>query len=150
MSDTITGPTDEYAELVALTNANGGRITPEIVLEAATNPASSFHKHINWDVDDAARRFQLQQAGAIIRKFRIVREANGRTIRVDAFVRVPDSANGYAPTQDVVTLDWVVQQKRLRLIASMEKLAIELRHWDEFTALADVLDEALAETSTTS
>jgi hypothetical protein len=42
-------------------------------------------------------------------------------------------------------MDWVVQQRRIRLIASMERLAVELRHWDEFTTLADAIDEVLAE-----
>jgi hypothetical protein len=143
--ETIVGPADEYDELQQLLTELGGRVTAEQVLERAQDPGSTFHAHFVWDDGEAAHRYRLQQAGALIRKFKVVRNVGGRTIKVDAFVKVPDSTDGYVPVHEAVTMDWVVQQRRIRLIASMERLAVELRHWDEFTTLADAIDEVLAE-----
>jgi ABC-type transporter lipoprotein component MlaA len=80
----------------------------------------------------------------LIRKFKVVRNVGGRTIKVDAFVKVPDSTDGYVPVHEAMTMDWVVQQRRIRMIAQMERLAQELRHWDEFAAVADAIVDALA------
>ena len=100
-----------------------------------------------WDDSEAAHRYRLQQAGGLIRKFKVVRNVGGRTIKVDAFVKVPDSTDGYVPVHEAMTMDWVVQQRRIRLIASMERLAEELRSWDEFSTVAEAINEALAATS---
>lgn len=139
---TITGPADEYAELQQLTQQLGGRVTPEAVLDQARNPESTFHAHITWDEGEAARKFQLQQAAGIIRKFKVVREEGGRMITVPSFVRVGDSQNGYAPVESVIGVDWVVQQRRIQLIDRLNRLAEELRNWDEFADLANAIVEA--------
>lgn len=142
--ETIVGPADEYDEMNQLITSSGGRITAEAVLERAQDPGSLFHAHFTWDDTDAAHRYRLQQAGALIRKFKVVRNVGGRTITVDAFVKVPDSTDGYVPVHEAMTMDWVVQQRRIRIVASMERLAVELRHWDEFTSVADAITGALA------
>jgi hypothetical protein len=142
--ETIVGAADEYDEMTDLITANGGRVTAEQVLERAQDPTSPFHSHFVWDDTEAAHRYRLQQAGALIRKFKVVRNVGGRTIKVDAFVKVPDSTDGYVPVHEAMTMDWVVQQRRIRMIASMERLAQELRHWDEFTSVADAIVDALA------
>jgi hypothetical protein len=145
MSDqSIIGPADEYDELTQLVEANGGRVTAELVLERAQDPTSSFHTHFVWDDTEAAHRYRLQQAGQLIRKFKLVRNSGGRTIRVEAFVKVPDSQDGYVPVEQAVTMDWVVQHRRIQLIASMERLAEQLRSWDEFSLVAEAISEALA------
>jgi hypothetical protein len=145
MSDeAIQGPADEYAEMRALVESNGGRVTAEIILERATDPSSTFHSHFVWDDTEAAHRYRLQQAGGLIRKFKVIRNVGGRTIRVDAFVKVPDAADGYVPVQEAMTMDWVVQHRRIQLIASMERLAEQLRNWEEFSVVAEAITEALA------
>jgi hypothetical protein len=147
MSDVIYGPTDEYVELEALCVANGGRVTPALVLDRAADPSSTFHQHITWDDTEAARKFRLQQAGAIIRKFKIIETSGGQTIKVDAYVKIPDSLDGYAPVREAITMDSFVQQRHLLMRRKIERLVEELRHWDEFAALADVMTAALAEAS---
>jgi hypothetical protein len=94
-------------------------------------------------VDEAAHKFQLQQAGGIIRKFKVQYDSGGRIIKAAAFVRVPDSTDGYMPLQQAMTMEWVMQGRRMSLIASMERLAQELSHWTEFAALAEALNAAI-------
>lgn len=142
--DTVTGPVDEYAEMSALVDRSGGRVTPAQVLEQASDPTSTFHRHFEWDDGEAAHRFRLQQAAGLIRKFKVVRDVGGRTIRADAFVRVPDSNEGYMPLQQALTTELLVQRRRLELIARMETLAEQLRDWDEFAGIAAAISEALA------
>jgi len=147
MTDTIHGPAEELVELEALLDAKGGRITPSDVTEAAANPASALHRHFTWDDTEAAHKYRLQQAASVIRRFRIIRESQGRTITVPAFVRIPDDSGGYQRTTDIITNDLLVQRQRLRLIAAMERLAEQLRSWDEFAGVAEALTEAVAEAS---
>jgi hypothetical protein len=142
--ETIVGPADEYAEMIDLVTELGGRVTAEQVLARASDPTSTFHKHFVWDDTEAARRYRLQQAGGLLRKFKVVQSTGGRTIKVDAFIKIPDSTDGYAPVREAITMDWVVAQRRIRLISTMERLAQELSHWDEFTAVADAITDALA------
>jgi hypothetical protein len=143
-TDTVSGPPEIRAELELLLDAHGGRISPQLIVEAAANPASAMHDAFMWDDTEAAHRYRLQQAGALLRRFQIVRQTAGRTIAVPAYLRVPDQVNGYARTGDVLGSDWVIQQRRLRLIGSMERLRDELANWDEFVGIVNVLDEALA------
>lgn len=145
--ESIQGPADEYQEMRELIVGNGGRVTAELVLERASDPSSTFHDHFVWDDTEAAHRYRLQQAGGLIRKFKLIRNVGGRTITVDAFVKVPDSQDGYVPVQEAITMDYVVQHRRIQLIASMERLAEQLRSWDEFSMVADAITEALATAS---
>jgi hypothetical protein len=146
MTDTIRGgPIEVYAELERLADDNAGRLTPEIVWDAAQDPASPFNRFITWDSSEAARRYQLQQCAALIRRFKIVRESGARTIVVPAYVRVLDIENGYRRTGEVITSEFLAQQQRLRLITSMERLAEQLRNWDEFTGVVDAIEAVLEE-----
>lgn len=51
-----------------------GVIRPEQVLDVARDPEHPFHEMIEWDVDKAARRHQLNQARAIIIAAKLVLE----------------------------------------------------------------------------
>ena len=58
--------------IVELAEANGGRITPEQVLEDARDPESPLHNYFEWDVETAARQYWLDQARTLIRSVKIV------------------------------------------------------------------------------
>lgn len=141
--DTVLGPPDILAEIEALIDRHGNRVTAQLIVEAAANPASAMHDHFLWDDTEAAKRYRLTQAGALLRRFQIVRQTATRRITVPAYVRIPDTTNGYGRTADVIGHDWVVQQRRLRIIASMERLRDELVNWEEFTGLAEALTAVL-------
>lgn len=136
--DALTGGDPAvYAELEHLRAVNG-TITTNAVLERAADPASPLHQHFEWDDTAAAARYRLQQAGALIRRFRIVRPAGDRVISVPAYVR---TGKGYEPVQTVMTQDLLHAQHRARLLLSMRRLADELRSWDEYREIVDLLDQ---------
>lgn len=137
--DALQGDPVVYAELEALRESNGGTVTPQVVLDRASDPTSPLHEHFCWDDGEAAHRYRLQQAGALIRRFKIVRPLGDRVVSVPAFVRT--GKEGYRPSQTVMTQDLLNAQHRARLLLAMRRLADELRSWDEFREAAELLDE---------
>lgn len=55
------------AELEEIRKANGGKLSPEAVVEYAKNPKSSLHSQFTWDDGEAAHKWRLSQAAHIIR-----------------------------------------------------------------------------------
>jgi hypothetical protein len=79
--------TSEY--IANLAAANGGRITPDLVLESANPKDSPIHHLFCWDDTEAAKNYRLIQAQTIIRKIRVSYEQSPeRTVSVRAYVNV--------------------------------------------------------------
>jgi hypothetical protein len=57
--------------LYELAEANEGRIEPDLVVEAARDESSPLHRLFTWDDSQAAERYRLLQAGALIRRIKI-------------------------------------------------------------------------------
>lgn len=113
-----------------------GSITPESVVEAATDPASPLHNHFTWDDTEAARRYRLVEAGHLIRRYRIVVEtAPDRKVKVRAFSSVPVGDDlGYVPTVEAMAdperREFVVQQA-MREVAALRAKYQALIDFDE-------------------
>ena len=60
------------AELDLLRAEHGGTVSPVQVLAFAKNKKTALHKLFIWDNTEAAERFRLLQAGAILRAYVIV------------------------------------------------------------------------------
>lgn len=58
------------AELLAI-NEQHGVLTPELVVERSRDPASALHGFFEWDNDQAAEKFRLVQAQALIRRVKL-------------------------------------------------------------------------------
>lgn len=67
-----------------------GRLTPEQVLEAASDPKSALHSQFEWDDSKAAYAHRLDQARELIRRVKIELVVEERTIKAVAYVRDPD------------------------------------------------------------
>lgn len=94
------------AHLKQLCDANGGRITPEQVLEDAKDPESPIHDYFEWDNNAAANRFRLGQARALIRSVEYLFRTETHKYEVPYFVRDPNSERGesaYVPVVRVRT-----------------------------------------------
>ena len=55
------------AELKAIAAENGGILIPEKVVEFAERKTSALHDAFEWDDTEAARKYRIEQARAIIR-----------------------------------------------------------------------------------
>jgi hypothetical protein len=92
-------------------------LTPQIVLAEATDPQHPLHRRFTWDDGEAAERWRLHQAQALIRSVNVVieRGENETPIAVRAFVSESEIRRGgdedggesgiYLPVQEVVSND---------------------------------------------
>lgn len=87
-------------ELRALADANGGRLVPEAVVDAARDPDSPLHSHFTWDDTEAARQHRINQARVLIRTVRIDVKTTNYVIQAPAYVRDPAAGRsaGYIDT----------------------------------------------------
>lgn len=63
------------ASLAAIAEANGGYLNPAHVVEAARDTSHVLHAEFDWNDEDAADKYRIAQAGALIRrvKFTVIR-----------------------------------------------------------------------------
>lgn len=76
--------------LQALAEAADGRLTPEVVLEAARDPDSPLHSSFEWDDSKAAAAHRTNQARALIRSVRVEITLHNRQVSAPMFVRDPE------------------------------------------------------------
>jgi hypothetical protein len=89
----------EQAWMEAFIERHGGRISPKILVEEASDPSCPLHDRFEWDDDVAARQFRLAQAGQIIRQWKGVLlrvDTEAKQIRVEPVRRVqsPEDSRG--------------------------------------------------------
>jgi hypothetical protein len=115
--------------LAQLEAANGGRLTPEDVVEDAKQPDSPLHAHFTWDVRKAAYSFWIEQARTLITSVKVEIRTDTTKVTTVFYVRDPsasDSEQGY------------VSVTRLRTDRDMAREALV----NEFTRVADMLRRA--------
>lgn len=76
-----------------------GKLTAELVVEAARDPDSPLHSAFTWDDAEAARERRLEQARSLIRSVVILKQEDKEPRCV--FVNI-SSTNSYVPTEVVV------------------------------------------------
>lgn len=117
--------------LRALADQNNGRLTPDLVVEAARNSQSPLHRCFTWDLKQAAHERWLYQARELIRSIRVEVTTTEFKVRVPAFIRDPAAAAG---VQGYVSLD------RLRTDEDLSREAVVA----EFMVASAALERAKA------
>jgi hypothetical protein len=85
---------DIAKELNRLAKKHRGNLTPEVVLEAAKDPASPLHSRFEWDDDVAAHKWRLEQARVLLRQTVFLVQIGETIIPLPSFVRDPDRPKG--------------------------------------------------------
>lgn len=79
-----------------------GKLTAEVILDAATDPESPLHTHFEWDQAVAAHEYRLVQARELVRRAETV--IMERPVRKFVFIK---SASSYQPIAEAMkTKDW--------------------------------------------
>lgn len=136
-------------EQIRLTSEDG-KLHPRAVVAFAEDESTALHKCFEWDDSEAARKFRLAQAAAIIRvAVRI--ETNGEeSMRVRAYCSLPSDRaadGGYRAVVDVVS-DEMMRQELLQ--TALDELSAFRRKYAALTQLEPLfsalekIDEALA------
>jgi hypothetical protein len=79
----------EIQALQALADRHDGRLTPEMVVEAARDPAHPLHERFTWDDAKAGHAHRLNEARHVIRNIRIEVRHNTALVKAPLFVRDP-------------------------------------------------------------
>lgn len=75
-----------------IADAHNGRLTPELVVEAAKSKTSPLHEHFTWDVKKAASERWIEQARSLIRSVKVEVSTTQFTVKAPAYIRDPVAA----------------------------------------------------------
>ena len=131
---------DVGLELEKISRANGGELTPKMVVTAASPKRSLLHNAFEWDDKIAADAHRIDQAKLLIRNVMIVHETNdGEDHQVRGFVSIKDD-DGHAAYHTLATA-MSDEEKRMKVLAKALK---ELKSWTakyrDFQELARIFD----------
>ena len=83
--------------------AKYGTLTPKLVEVAARSKRSPLHKHFEWNNSEAAARFRLAQASALIREVQITITVNDALVNTRKWVSISASTGrSYQPVMEVL------------------------------------------------
>ena len=68
-----------------------GRLTPDAVVLAASDPDHPLHLDFEWDDDVAAAKYRVEQARSLIRAVRLVVSTQVHEMKAPVYVRDPDA-----------------------------------------------------------
>jgi hypothetical protein len=126
---------DLRAELLALREERG-QLTAQIVLDAARDEGSPLHAVFLWDDGEAAERYRLQQAGALVRSMKIAyRRPNGDTARVREFYSVsrPEAGtSSYEPVGEILADPLKTKIVMRQMERDWHSLQARYERFDEF------------------
>lgn len=134
------------SRLEKLSRLNGGRLTPQAVVDDARDPASPLHERFEWDDSTAAHQYRLSQARELIRTVRCQVDIVSNTIATPHYVRDPSAGHeqGYIAVStarnehDIAVA--IMRDETGRVLAALERargIADVLGMDDEIATLID-------------
>ena len=134
-----------------LTEANGGRLTPEDVVRDAKKPSSPLNDLFEWDVKKAAHQNHLAKARQIIKFITIEIRTETRVVKTVKYVRDPVAdakEQGYIEVESLATDEALSRQalesELSRASALMNRavdLSVALNLEDECNAILERIEQ---------
>jgi len=115
--------TDPQVEAIRALENETGRLTPQLVVQAAKATSSPLHSLFDWNTETAAEKWWLQRARDVIGSVSYLYSTTTHTVKVPAYVQSGDRA-GY---RSVVSLRDDDAAARESLIYALETAAGHLR-----------------------
>lgn len=133
------------AEVLAIVKANGGTVTAEQVVDAASDPNSALHGYFTWDDSTAALKQRLTEARNVIRQVyvQIVVKPKTKPMRVQALISLPaDRATkvGYRLIEDVMSDPELRASALAAALADLEVCRKRYGHLQELAQVFAALD----------
>lgn len=114
------------AELKKIEDA-AGRLTPEAVVDVASDPASPLHEQFEWDDSEAAHKYRIEQARTLIRSVKVLVQVEERRITTVAYIRDPAASAEHQGYRAVTRVASVEEDARTAVIAEFSRAAAHLR-----------------------
>lgn len=127
--------------LEQLAAANGGRLTPQAVVDDARSPFSVLHGFFTWDVEQAAHQYWLEQARTLITSVRIDMKTENTVVRSVAYVRDPSAEQSQQGYVSVAHLRTDKEMAREALVSEFSRVADMLRRARELAVVLDAGQE---------
>jgi len=118
-----------------------GRLLPADVLEEARNPDSPLHGHFEWDDTEAAAKYRLSQARALIRTVKLNVTVRSVPLSVVGYVRDPDLQTKDAGYRNVLSLRSDEDSARLAIIEEMKRVSNAIRRAKSIAAVLGMVEE---------
>ena len=136
---------DVEAALQELAKKHRGRLTPELVVDAAKDKSSPLHGYFDWNVKEAAYKHWLYQARKLIMSVRVEVTTTQFRVKAPAYVRdpsIPGGTQGFASlarlrSDDDLARDAVVMEfsRAAAALARAKAVAVALGLADEIEEL---------------
>ena len=123
-------------EINRIAAEDDGRVTPERVVEVASDPDNPLHRLFDWNDSSAARKFRLDQARSLIRSVEVRITTETRTITSIAYIRDPSLGTDEAGYRAVCKVRDDADEAREAIVGEFQRAAAVLRR---AKALAEVL-----------
>ena len=114
-----------------------GRLTSENVVADAKKKTSPLHSEFDWDDASAAHHWRIEQAGQLIRSFKVYIERRDIVIAAPAFVRDPEASAREQGYRETTALKNDAERAREVLVTEAGRAAA---HLTRVRALAIALD----------
>jgi hypothetical protein len=114
-----------------------GKLTAEIVVEAAKDESSVLHAAFTWDDAEAAQQHRLNEARRLITCIQVVNSPVG--LPIQAF---PEVGRTYAPAAEVLSNDQLAQRVLLQVKEFIESLERKYSAFHEVKNALDALKRA--------
>jgi hypothetical protein len=114
-----------------------GKLTPELVLEAAKEEDSPLHAAFTWDDDAAGQKWRLIEARRLIVSVKVLNSPAGKPTPAFVSVRTPEAGRTYVPVAQAMSSE----ELRVRVLAEARQ-AIEAleRRYAMYADLGDLFD----------
>ena len=138
-------------ELETIREKGNGFLRPQEVVEYARNPDTALHSHFEWDDDEAAEKYRLVQARALIRVVVTVEPNTSEKIR--AYVSLMDDRHkegGYrvmAKVIDDVMLTDKLMEDAFKELSSFRRKYNILRSITGISGIMDAINAVVPDKS---
>ncbi len=127
--------------LSELAESNGGRLTPDIVVEDARVKGSPLHDCFEWNTKQAAYHYWRAQARQLIKSVKIEIRTETRKIRAVAYVRDPDCEKTEQGYVSIMQLKSETDKAREVIVSEFARASAALERAHSIAAVLDMTDE---------
>jgi hypothetical protein len=120
---------------------NGGRLTPDAVVQDAKSKDSPLHGCFTWDVKKAAYAHWIEQARTLITSVQVVQRTEKTSVRTVFYVRDPSAKTGEQGYVSTETLRSDTDMAREAIVAEFSRVADMLRRARELAVVLNASED---------